>query len=171
MSVAIQLARLAIASCKSVQALCKKPHVLSAFGVEPADVSDEVLHEAVKLHQKMPPLLEPDVRYLKRIQKGTVADQDVPMGDVPSPVPAKPKGERKQVRAQLFGYSITSVLRWMGKNGWNFEDAAVVCASIGAAKIADVTIRLQLKAGKDGLRGPAAPITPAQAKQLRELSK
>jgi hypothetical protein len=170
MSVALQLARVSIAACHSVQWMVKKPHLLSAFGVEPADISDEVLKEAVGLHKRMPPLITPDVRFLKSLQKGTVCELDVPMGDVPSPLPT-PKTTRKQVRAMVFGFSITAVLRWMGKEGWNFEDASVVCASVGAAKIADVTIRLQLKAGKDGLRGPAAPITAAQAKQLRQMSK
>ncbi len=172
MSVAYQLARVAIAACHSVQWMAKRPHLLSAFGVEPADISDEILHEAIKLHRRMPPLLEPDTKFLKGLAKGAVTELDVPAGDVPSPIPNKStKGTRKQVRAQVFGYSITAVLRWMGKEGWTFEDAAVVCATIGAAKIADVTIRLQLKAGKDGLRGPAAPITASQAKQLRQMSK
>lgn len=86
-------------------------------------------------------------------------------------VPKKERVMGKVIRGNILGYSATSVLRWMGANGWSFEDAAVVCAATGCARISDVTIRLQLKAGKDGTRGPAAPVTAAQAKKLVEMSK
>lgn len=89
-------------------------------------------------------------------------------------VVAKPKRKStdKPVRAKLLGYSITSVIRWMGAEGWEFDDVvAVLTYGDDMVNLSDVTIRLQLKAGRDGSRGPAAPVTPAQAKQLRKMSK
>jgi hypothetical protein len=81
--------------------------------------------------------------------------------------------KRAQVRGQIFGYSATAVLRWMGANGFTFEDAGVVLASFGLAKMSDTTIRIQLTAGKkaDPTRGEPAPLTAAQGKKLIELTK
>jgi hypothetical protein len=169
--IARQLAVLANAACTVPHTIANSHGLLVQFGIDPATVSAEVLAEAVRAFNRMEPLLEPNSRLLKKTAKHGAAELDVPAGDVPSPVVKPSKGTtRKVTRASVFGYSITAVIRWCGKNGWNFEDTAVMCATNNAAGIADVTIRLQLKAGKDGLRGPAAPITPAQAKQLRKMA-
>lgn len=104
------------------------------------------------------------------VESNCHADADAPLQTRSEVPPTKRRTGTTQCRVKIFGYSATAVLRWMGANGWNFEDAAVAMATLGAHALADCTIRLQLKAGKDGARGPAAPITPAQAKQLRRAS-
>jgi len=84
--------------------------------------------------------------------------------------PVKPAPKRgKIVRGKIFGHSLASVLRWMGSKGWNFEDAAVVMATMGFGAINDCTITKQLKAGRDGK--PGAPITDSQARTLVLNSK
>lgn len=92
--------------------------------------------------------------------------------------PAKPqppvesgKPKRQIVRAQIFGHAATAVIRWMGANGWTFDEARAALAEFGAAGISDTTVRIQLPAGKKGERGPAAPISEDQAKQLRAAVK
>lgn len=98
----------------------------------------------------------------------------------PEPIPAKPTvtvtkpapvAEDKSERVKVFGYSATSVLRWMGANGWDADEAGVAMLTLGAGSISDVTIRLQLKAGAEGKRGPAAPLSRAQAKALKDAAE
>ncbi len=76
---------------------------------------------------------------------------------------------RSVARGDLMGYSVTSVLRWMGVHGFSFQQARKVLTAHNCGSIADVTVRLQLKAGKDGQRGPAAPLNEGQSKQLKEM--
>ena len=81
--------------------------------------------------------------------------------------------KKKPVRAKAFGYSVTAVLRWMGANGWHnrFEDAMIaICTISDNYEISDVTIRLQLKAGLEGKRGAAAPLTDAQGRALERAA-
>ncbi len=79
----------------------------------------------------------------------------------------------KVVRGAIFGHSITAILRWMGKKGWNKEDAGVALATYGFGSIADSTIYIQLAAGRkgDATRGPVPELTKAEAKELLVNSK
>lgn len=69
-------------------------------------------------------------------------------------------------RQTLFGYAITAVLRWMGKERWDFTQASAALEAQGV-QIAPATIRAQLLAGRQGKRGDPAPVTPKQAKALK----
>lgn len=96
------------------------------------------------------------------------AEAAPPMREIaPPPV----KTTRKVARMQIMGHSATAVLRWMGKQGWGFEDAYLALSWEAPCPLADVTIRLQLKAGRDGERGPPAPITASQARTLKSWAK
>ena len=144
-------------------------HIVNRLAREGMEGCTEALvQEAHRYHREM---IDNTLRRARRLNDGA----DVTTTTETRKVEYTPATTKRQmgevVRAQIFGYSATSVLRWMGANGWGFEDAAVVMATIGAARIADSTIRIQLNAGRDGRRGPAAPVTPAQAKKLRELAK
>ncbi len=82
---------------------------------------------------------------------------------------APPKAEgRTEGRSLIFGHSVTSVLRWMGKNLWTFKDARRCLNGLNLSEIAEGTIRAQLQAGRNGERGPAAHITNEQAEELRK---
>lgn len=80
------------------------------------------------------------------------------------PVPVGADG-RVAGRETVFGQSLVKVARWMGANDWKFANARAAFNQLGV-HIEDVTIRIQLSAGKTGSRGPAAEITEAQAKEL-----
>lgn len=94
-----------------------------------------------------------------------------------SPVPAEPEGQREgkrvgtsmpgQSRINLFGHPITAVIRWMGKQGWDFSDASKALANVGGS-CAEATVRAQLRAGKLGQRGEPANITSDEAKKLTQ---
>lgn len=79
---------------------------------------------------------------------------------------APPDSQAAGNRATLFTYTITAVLRWMGKNGFDFDKAEKALAK-HSITIAPATIRAQLLAGRKGERGDPAPITAEQAEQLK----
>ncbi len=87
----------------------------------------------------------------------------VSIGDPVNPPEKKPRGSY-----DLFGFPVTAVLRWMGKEGWTFHDARKVLDAYDLQEVADGTIRTQLGCGKRGERGEPAPLTPEQVKQLEE---
>lgn len=82
----------------------------------------------------------------------------------------KSTSERKQVL--LFGkHSVVSVIRWMGSKEWKFDKANKTLAALGAGDIAEATVRIQLRAGKTGKRGPAAKLSKIEEKQLKTAGK
>lgn len=74
-------------------------------------------------------------------------------------------------RFKLYGASVTSVIRWMGVQGWSFDKAYKALCCKGCDNLADVTIRIQLAAGRKGQRGPAAELHKAQVAELKKLAK
>jgi hypothetical protein len=85
--------------------------------------------------------------------------------------PAETTAKRQVCRAQVCGYPATAVLRWMGLNGWKYADARAALNASGAAGISDITIRIQLLAGKKGERGEPAAINKSEAKELAAAAK
>lgn len=77
---------------------------------------------------------------------------------------AKNGAPRKGKLGSLLGHSVISVLRAMGKAGWDFEQAK---AAMDRAKIpaATHTVRMALKRGRDGEK----KIAPLSAKELATL--
>jgi serine/threonine protein kinase len=68
-------------------------------------------------------------------------------------------------RADILGHSATAVVRWMGRQGWDFDRAKAALARLGG-QIAESTIRIQLRAGAKGERGEPAMLTPEEIAQL-----
>jgi serine/threonine protein kinase len=66
---------------------------------------------------------------------------------------------------KVFGHPFTAVLRWMGKNGWSFEDAKQALMGLGV-ECSEATVRTQLSAGKTGQRGAPASLTEEQIATL-----
>lgn len=159
------------------------PTKLAAHGIDPATVTADVIaaatiidrHESRELLGRAAELnskLE-----ARRNPKPVATNSDVPAARtvVTAKQPSEAKAAREtnaepKTRIKIMGFAVTAVLRWMGAKSWSFEDAATAITTLGATDISDVTIRLQLKAGKDGKRGSAAEITSAQAKKLKAAS-
>jgi hypothetical protein len=84
------------------------------------------------------------------------------------PKPKKKDGKQKTAsgnpRYTLFGKSVTSVLRWMGKQGWDKETAARVLKAEGIT-VDDQTVRSQVN-GWD-YRGEPAELSKDEEKKLK----
>ena len=87
----------------------------------------------------------------------------------PEPSERRGRAEGKK-RTKLFEQPVTAVIRWMGADGWGFEDTKAVLKHFGV-DLADGTIRIQLKAGKNGERGAPASISPKQERELYQIRK
>jgi hypothetical protein len=70
-------------------------------------------------------------------------------------------------RYELFGYPVTAVLRWMGKEGWTKKEALKALAHFNV-KCSPNTVTIQVRRGAKGGEGYPAPITPEQARQLNQ---
>jgi len=83
--------------------------------------------------------------------------------------PATAQGEGG-TKAVIFSYAATAVIRWMGRQGWKFQQARKVLEQFGAGHISDATVRCQLQGGRDldNPRGEPAALTDDQAKALND---
>lgn len=79
----------------------------------------------------------------------------------------------KHPRVTILGFSATAVLKWMGANGWKREEAEKVIQKLAeGGEVKPATITTGLSDGRsEKYRKGAAPITPAQAKQLKAAAK
>lgn len=81
-------------------------------------------------------------------------------------VAKEPKAGGTGGQGKWEGHSISSVLRWMGKDGWKAKEASAVAKAMGW-KAADPSIRLQIASGRQGIRGEIAELTKEQEHGLR----
>lgn len=84
------------------------------------------------------------------------------------------RGPRGGMRYNIFGYSCTSVFRWMGKDGWKFQQVLTTLDALGLKDIAYTTISSQMASGArddGGKRGRIIDLTDHQASLLRKLRK
>lgn len=102
---------------------------------------------------------EADKVLLEQVRSIQVAKENTP-----------PKQEGEGKRDLFFGHPATSVIRWMGKEGWSFEDAQKVLAHHNIS-VAGGTIRTQLLCGRKGMRGDPAKLSKAQIAELNEAKK
>ena len=76
-------------------------------------------------------------------------------------------------KAQIGGYSATSVLRWMGSQGWNWREAVAVLEKLDIT-MKETTIKLQINSGRhgnDGWYGKVPEIDPTLVSKLNKLRK
>lgn len=171
-NLAITVAHLADEYGATIRWVVRQDDLLRNVHIDPAQLTEDVVGEAYHYFNA---LNDRSVRQAMLKWNGEVGvvlcGEEVQVETKSQPDCAAKRKMGKVVRAKIFGYSATAVLRWMGANDWTFEDAGLVMAGFGAGRISDVTIRLQLKAGKDGMRGPAAPVTASQVKKLKQMSE
>jgi hypothetical protein len=177
------LADLADQHGMTVKQVSRFDDLLATVGLTKADLTADVVAATTANHRDAVDKLFNKVRRFNRDRGHTVTPTEVAVdkaagrladADLDAALKAaKPKRKQgKVVRGTIMGYSATSVLRALGAAGVNFEDAGVILASYHLGAMADITIKIQLKAGKDRdpKRGPAAPLTPAQLKELIKLA-
>lgn len=72
-------------------------------------------------------------------------------------------------RAKIFGHATTAILRWMGANGFTYEQARSALSGYGdAAQISDASVKMQMYDGSTGKFkfGGLVTLTPEQAAEL-----
>lgn len=69
----------------------------------------------------------------------------------------------------IWGFPLTSVIRWMGKEGWNFDRAFSVLKSLDRL-VPEATVRSALSQGKTGKRGKPADLSKKQIQELNHFS-
>lgn len=71
-------------------------------------------------------------------------------------------------RYEMYGYPVTAVIRWMGKDAWVKDDVKKVMKHFGI-DCADNTISCQLVAGRKGERGEPANLSEKQVEELYSI--
>ena len=82
------------------------------------------------------------------------------------------KAKAKAGPGSLFGCSVTSVIRWMGKDDFSFAEARGALSKMKVSPMpTEACTRTFLYAGKKGERGDPAKLTAEQQRELRDAAK
>lgn len=179
--IANKLSKLADAHGMSVRGVCKFPDLLEEVGLEENDVDPSDIIEAeakdrmawAKIQSRVDALNEKikerEKKALERLGAPPPKAKSAPKEE-PSPTPTKQKvKERTGKKAKIFGFPLTAVVRWMGKEGFNYSQVVTVVEHF-EFEVVEVTLKIQLSAGKKGLRGPPADLTLSQERQLHKIA-
>lgn len=94
------------------------------------------------------------------------SDNSVTTGATPRGIVAVRPGS---ARSSIHGFPTTRVVMWLGKHGFNAEQATKVLAHYGAVST-PASIATFLRSGVKGDRGEVAPLTDAQADEIRSIA-
>jgi hypothetical protein len=103
--------------------------------VPPAKI--EIEADQLLLPERSTPELPPDTSG-RRVNVGTT-----------KPIP-------ESARAKVFGFPVTQAIAWMGREGFNFNEAVAVLTSLEVCAGTDSTVRTYLTKGKAGSKKAAA---------------
>jgi hypothetical protein len=93
------------------------------------------------------------------------AKATMPSAKTPAKQPTKkPTKLRKGKLGELLGHSVVSVIRAMGKAGWDYDTARAALDKAGI-EAAQHTVKVGMKRGRDGQKR----IAPLSAKELESL--
>lgn len=144
-------------------ALSLDSDTLDKFDLDPADITPGVILRASSICREFSARIQEMVK--ERNQRYHPKAYNAPEEEKPNRS-SRSSGEGK--RAKLFGYPVTAVIRWMGKEGdWDFKKASKALHEFGV-EVADATIQAQLRAGAKGERGDPAPLREDEANELYE---
>lgn len=140
------------------------PGVVGYAEVALATYDRDLRYRVKQYNDKIDP---PKPQPAKAEERSTTApDED--NGDELVPVARKRKEDKGKARSNVFGFPVTAVLRWMGLDGFDAQEARACFNALGV-EVADATIQIQLRAGKRGERGAPAQLTEEQQDHLRDL--
>ena len=136
--------------------------MLEAVGIDCVDV--ELADAELADHQIRNGIHELQQRLLERNRQLGLGDDDIeePEEDLPQASPS--------TRKKLFDFPVTSVLRYLGKEEWDFLEVKNVMRELDVDP-ADATIRAQLRAGVLGTRGEPAKLTENQKETLENIRR
>jgi hypothetical protein len=84
----------------------------------------------------------------------------------------KPAAAAVAQRASILGHSATSVIKWMGKQGFTSEQAQNAIAKLATGEVKPSTVATALSDGKNPkYNGNAATLSAAEIKQLKAAAK
>lgn len=88
-------------------------------------------------------------------------------------VPAKQRKRKTRVKYQIWDINACSIIRWMGANGWDFDDAAIAIETLGCQGMSTATMKLHHTAGRKGDTrwGEPATLTTYQKRALRNAAE
>ena len=135
--------------------------VRAEFDLAAEECTEDVIEEAERINRAK--LRELQLRLQGAVEAATEAKKTYQ----PATITRRKTGKR----ATIFGYPATAVIRWMGKEGWDFEEAAIAIQSLTGKKVADATVRAALGHGRRGQRGEPAKLTAAQRRKVIAASK
>lgn len=147
------------------------PDLLAKYALTREDCTDLVIRKAFTLQrQRTEALLK---KYAKPAEPKIVQVDEEDAEAIP-PKPEK-KGEPSKKKEpivvkkdNIFGFSVTAVLRWMGKQGYSSEEATKVLNHF-RVDISPATVKIQVKAGSKGERGAPATLSPKEADEIKGL--
>lgn len=176
--IANKLSKLANNHGMSIKGVCRFPDLLEEVGLEandidPSDISEAEAKDRVDwatIQQRVDALnLKVKEREQKALEQFT-APKAAAVKEVLASTPSKPKtnatGGKK---AKIFGFPLTAVVRWMGKEGYSYPQVVSVLQHFDC-EVVIVTVKIQMSAGKKGQRGPPADLSLSQERQLHEIS-
>jgi hypothetical protein len=159
---AVMIARLADKEGMNPSDVVRFPDLLEKVGLDEEDIRRVDIDYANEIHNKHCAYIR---AWIKKHADGGAA----PTIEGDNQVKLQPK-QSKSKRPKIFEYPVTAVLRWMGVEGYNFQEAKKVLKQLDI-DLSDITIKIQLKAGKDKdeSRGEPAPITKQQANKIFQM--
>lgn len=161
---------LAISICKravrlglSVEEYCADAPMLKESGLDPDDVTPEIVRQAVRWQQERP-VNAPRTPH----QTYTAPDADDSPGDAPAPRQRAARTGTAPGKGgyRIFGFPSLGIIHWMGVQGFTVEQAQKVLHLNGVTEITDANVGYRLKAGKRP-NGRPADLTPEQQAQIR----
>ena len=148
------------------------PTILEVIGIDWTP-DDSIAIGAQWIHRQKISELQERLTERNRKITGELEPEDMPeqVNDEPSdniqPKPKKGWDFMSITDGKLFGYSTSSVLRWMGKNGARSQDVILMFQWCAIVDVTPNTIRTQVAAGLNGKRGKPADISGKTAKLLK----
>jgi hypothetical protein len=98
-----------------------------------------------------------------RVHKILTIEQVTKKGETRPKASIQSRGTR---RHEIMNCSVTSILRWMGEDGWDFAEARSVLDFYGCESVSDNTVRKQLR---NTNWQPPASLCPDEKEELRRI--
>lgn len=155
----VKLVELANKYGMTPQGVSSHATLLEEKGLDPEDISPHVvLHANSIMRRDWERVTERVSEYNSRFEEKVVGEFD------------QPASVTTIKRSKLFGHPVTAVIRWMGAEDWDYDDAQKALLALNI-EMSESTIRAQLRAGKLAERGEPAELTDEQERQLYRAAK
>ena len=145
--------------------------LLAEAGLEDVPLPQSVVQEARRLDREKWALIQARIARIKTLMTPARSAQEKTTKESAPRISTVNSSKGDGKRNKIFDHPVTAVIRWMGKEGWEFKQANAVLKKLGV-DMAPSTIHIQLRAGltKDKSRGEPAELTMKQELELERMS-